>query len=255
MSAFSLEEPILSLAELARRVDLPKPTVYRLVSSLVARGFMVRAADGRYGLGVKLMEFGAVVRENLDVVQHCAATIDAIAAETAETVLLGTADWSTLELVIVALRDSPHPLSVVSPVGSRQAIPPGGCLGRALLSGLAPREAEPIVGRLRLTPMTPKTHIDRRVLLHDLEVARELGYAAEQDEYIDGVSGVAVPVIFEATRPLAALGVVGPTSRLAGELARIGELLRDATTRLRPAPDGAATLAPTLDDEVRVARD
>ena len=240
MSAFSIDEPTLSLAELARRVELPKPTVYRLVSSLVARGFMVHGADGRYGLGVKLMECGAVVRENLEIVRHCAAVIDEIAAATAETVLVAAADWPTREVVLVARRDSPHMLSVVSPVGRRLKLPPGGSLARALLSGLTPHEAASIISRLPLKASTPKTHVDRQVLLRDLEEARKLGYAAEQDEYIDGVSGVAVPVIFEATRPLAALGVVGPTSRLAGELARLGEMLRDATAHLRPPHAPAA---------------
>jgi DNA-binding IclR family transcriptional regulator len=126
-------------------------------------------------------------------------------------------------------------------VGRRLKLPPGGALARALLSGLPAREAESVVRSLPLKASTPKTHTDRRVLLRDLEVARELGYAAEQDEYIDGVSGVAVPVIFEAGRPLAALGVIGPTSRLAGELARIGGLLRESTVALRPADPAAAT--------------
>jgi DNA-binding IclR family transcriptional regulator len=248
MAAFSLEEPTFTLAELARRVELPKATVYRLVSSLVARGFMVHAPDGRYSLGVKLMECGAVVRENLDIVKQCSATIDEIATATSETVLLAAVDWPARELVVVARRDSPHILSVASPVGRRLKLPPGGALARALLSGLAPREAESIVGRLRLTASTPKTHVDKQVLLRDLEVARELGYAAEQDEYIDGVSGVAVPVIFEAGRPLAAVGVIGPSSRIAGELAQIGALLRKRTVSLRPADGPVPTDGPVPAD-------
>ena len=235
MSAFSLEEPLFTLAELGRRVGLPKATVYRLVTSLAARGFMVQAADGRYGLGVKLMEFGAVVRENLDIVQQCAPVLDSLAAATSETVLLAAVDWGERELVLVASRVSPHMLSVISPVGRRQKLPPGGALARALLAGLPPREAKEIVRDLRMTASTPKTHVDRRLLLRDLEVARELGYAAEQDEYIDGVSGVAVPVVFEAGRPLAAIGVIGPSSRLGRELERLGALLCDGTKTLRPA--------------------
>jgi len=236
LSAFTIDQPTLTLAELARRVDLPKPTVHRLVSSLVARGFMIHRSDGRYGLGVKLMECGAVVRENLDVVRQCASAVDAVATATAETVLVAAADWPTQELVVVARTDSPHMLSVISPVGRRLKMPPGGSLARALLSALPPAEAASIIGRLPLEPSTPKTHVDKRVLLRDLEEARELGFAAERDEYIDGVSGVAVPVIFDATRPLAGIAVVGPTSRLADEIARIGELLRDATAHLRPPP-------------------
>jgi DNA-binding IclR family transcriptional regulator len=123
---------------------------------------------------------------------------------------------------------------VGSVVGRRQQIPPGGALGKAVLSGLAPAEAAAVVKELTLVATTPKTPIERRRVLRDVARARALGYAAEQDEYIEGVSGVAVPVIFEAGRPLAAVGVVGPTSRLAGEVAWLGALLLDATVALRP---------------------
>jgi DNA-binding IclR family transcriptional regulator len=66
-----------------------------------------------------------------------------------------------------------------------------------------------------------------------------VGFASEQDEFIEGGAGVAVPVIFEEGRPLAAIGVVGPTSRIANEILSLGTLLLDSTTMLRPTqPEG-----------------
>lgn len=234
LAAFTLEQPELSLGELARRVELPKTTVHRLASVLLARGLLTQALDGRYALGVKMLELGAIVRENLDIVQLCRPAIESLAAASGETVLLAAANWTSRELLMLARRDSPHLLAVGSPVGWRQHIPPGGALGKAVLSGLSAREAARVVKELTLVATTAKTPIERRRLLRDIAGARELGYAAEQDEYIDGVSGVAVPVIFEDGRPLAALGIVGPTSRLAGEIASLGTLLLEVTVSLRP---------------------
>lgn len=235
LSVFTLEEPWLGLNELSRRAQLPKATAHRLVGTLRACGLLTQASDGRYGLGIRVLELGAIVRENLDALRLCGSAIDAVASASGETVLLSVADWSSRETMLVARRDSPHPLAVLSPVGRRQQIPPGGALGKALLAGLPPSEVEQVVKELTLVPTTPKTPIERRLLLRQVALARQAGYAFERDEYIEGVSGVAVPVIFDADRPLAALGVVGPTSRLAGQISSLGALLLRETAALRPA--------------------
>lgn len=235
LSVFSLDEPWLSLSELARRSELPKATAHRLAVALRTCGLLMQAPDGRYGLGIRLLELGSIVRENLDASQLCRSAVDAIAAGTGETVLLSVVDWTSRETVLVARRDSPHPLVVVRPVGLRQQLQPNGALGRALLAALPPEEAEKIVNDLTLVRATPKTPIEPRLVLRQVALAREAGYAFEEDQYLDGVSGVAVPVIFDADRPLAALGVIGPTSRLTGQIPALGELLLRETVGLRPA--------------------
>jgi DNA-binding IclR family transcriptional regulator len=234
LAGFSLDQPWLNLTELARRADLPKATAHRLAATLRACGLLTQGPDGRYGLGIRLLELGSIVRENLDALQLSRSAIDAVAAASGETVMLSVVDWPTREAMLVARRDSPHPLAVGSRVGLRQQIPPGGALGKAFLAGLPPDEVEGVVNELTLVATTPKTPIERRLLLRQVALAREAGFAFEQDEYIDGVSGVAVPVLFDGGRPLAALGVVGPTSRLAGQIPALGALLLRETAALRP---------------------
>jgi DNA-binding IclR family transcriptional regulator len=240
LSAFSLDQPWLSLTELARRAELPKATAHRMAVALRACGLLTQGSDGRYGLGIKVLELGAIVRENLDALQLCRTAIDRIAAATSETVLLSVVDWSTLQAMLVARRDSPHPLAVLSPVGMRQQIPTGGALGKAVLAGLPPDEVEDVVNELTLVATTPKAPIERRLLLRQVALARQNGYAFEQDEYVEGVSGVAVPVLFDGDRPLSGLGVVGPTSRLAGQIQSLGALLLRETASLRPHPLSAS---------------
>lgn len=246
MSAFTLAEPALQLSELARRVALPKATVHRLAASLIARGMLAQSADGRYRLGVKLLELGAVVRESLNAVQMCRPVIARLSEQSGETILLGTADWSTHEMLIVQRVDSPHPLTVGSPVGDRMPIPPGSVLGKALLSGLPPEDAKQVVGAMRMVATTGRTIVDRKELLADVERARERGYAVEQGEYFDGVSGAAVPVIFDGPEPLATIGIVGPTSRISSELDSLGALLFKETAAMRPVALPSRRLLPEI---------
>jgi DNA-binding IclR family transcriptional regulator len=232
LNAFSLEAPRLTLVDLAQRVSLPKPTAYRIASTLVMAGFMTQGEDGRYGLGPRVMELGAVVSQNLDVVRTCASAVDAVADATGETVILAEPDWETGEIMIVARHDSAHPLSVLSPVGRRSPIPPG-AFGKALLSALPDDAQRSMLSRLRLKKLTPKTHTSRKDLLAELVLAQERGSAVEQEEFLEGVSAVAVPVLFDGTRPLATIGIVGPSSRLgAEELTKFGSILLELTRSL-----------------------
>jgi DNA-binding IclR family transcriptional regulator len=244
LAAFTIEAPLLTLSELAGAADLPKATAHRLAAALRACGFLTQTEDGRYGLGVKLLELGAVLRESMNVVQLCGPAMNAVAAASGETVLLVSVDWERREVLLVARRNSPHPLAVGSLFGRPQPIPPGGAMGKALLAGLPPSELEPVMEGLQLVATTSKTPIERRILLRQIAEAREAGFASEQDEFIEGASGVAVPVIFEEGRPLAAIGVVGPTSRLADKVSLLGTLLLDNTVTLRPGqPEGKARSA------------
>ena len=234
LSAFSEAEPRLSLRELATRVGLPKATVHRLAGSLTANGFLEHREDGTYSLGPKLSELGALARSDLDIVHACSAAMDALAEATSETVLLAAADWETLEITIVATRISPQTLAVVPMTGLRQTIPPG-APSKALLLGLPAAEADKLLMRLPLPALTSKTHTDRAQVAKEIGRARAVGFAVAEDEYLDGVSGVAVPVVFEGGRPQAAIGVVGPSARMAGQLERMGELALELTAALRPA--------------------
>src|SRR5918911_2155422 len=100
LSAFTIEQPLLTLAELAGAAALPKATAHRLAAALKECGFLTQAEDGRYGLGVKLLELGAVLRESMDVVQICSSAMTAVAAASGETVLLVTADWDHREVLL-----------------------------------------------------------------------------------------------------------------------------------------------------------
>jgi DNA-binding IclR family transcriptional regulator len=204
---------------------------------------MEHGDDRRYSLGLKLSELGALARAELDAVTACTPVLDALSTATRETVLLGAVDWDALELTIVGGRVSPQVLSVIPSIGRRLTIPPG-CLGKALLLGLSEAETDSALARLPLPALTSKTHTDRAQLASEIRLARPLGFVVAEEEYLDGVSGVAVPVMFEDGRPQAAVGVVGPSSRMAGEFARIGQLMLELTAGMRPlakhAPQAAA---------------
>jgi DNA-binding IclR family transcriptional regulator len=233
LSAFTVAEPRMSLRELADRAGLPKPTVHRLASSLVATGFMTHADDGSYALGPQLSELGAVVRSGLDVVTTCMPAVEALAEATNESVILASAHWENLEMTIVGGKHSPQRLSVKPVAGERMTMPPG-ALTKALLAAIPAEQADEVIGQLPWPALTPKTHTDRDQLLADVNAARELGYAVSEEEFVVGVTGVAVAAMFHEGRPLAAVSIVAPSFRVASRADEIGHLALEHTASLRP---------------------
>jgi DNA-binding IclR family transcriptional regulator len=235
LSAFSSEQPRLSLSELAARVELPKATVHRLAGELVANGFLEHRDDGRYSLGLKLSELGLVARAELEVVNACGPVMEALAEATHETVILCAVDWDTLELTILRTRVSPQALSVVLSTGQRQPLVPGAPV-KAVLAALPPAEADEVLDRLPLSAGTHEAPNERAELAREISRVRATGFAIAEDEFMEGVSGVAVPVLFEEGRPHATIGVAGPTARMAGRFEEIGQLVLELTSTLRPKP-------------------
>ncbi len=243
LTAFTAAEPRLTLSELSGRVGLPKPTTHRLASTLVEAGFMTQHPDGRYGLGLRLIEVGSVARADLDLIGLCGPAMEHLAERTGETVLLGVVDWSTLEITIVHRIDSAHELSVVSRVGRRSALAPG-AIGKALLMGVEAEQLESVIARVDLSAHTDLTIADRSVLLDEISRCRELGYATDVGEFIAGVSAVATPVWVggaggvDGVRaggvigPAAAVAVIGPSTRIDQRMAAVGASVRDALVSL-----------------------
>lgn len=224
LSAFSVASPRLTLAELSERVELPKPTVHRLAATLVESGFMTQHADGRYGLGARTISVGAIAQADLDLIAACRPLMERLAQRTGETVLLGMADWNTLETTIVHRIDSTHELSVLSPVGRRAKITLG-AIGKALLLGLEPTELEQVVPAIDLSAHTDRTITGIEAALVEIQRCRTAGFATENEEFLAGVSAVAAPVRLDGTWPAGAVAVVGPAARMDDRLEQIGEWL------------------------------
>jgi DNA-binding IclR family transcriptional regulator len=64
VDAFTDQDPRLSLAEISKRTGLYKSTVIRLAKSLDRYGYLLRAEDGTYRLGSKVLALGAIYQKH-----------------------------------------------------------------------------------------------------------------------------------------------------------------------------------------------
>ncbi|WP_309055762.1 IclR family transcriptional regulator, partial [Streptomyces sp.] len=195
-----------------RRLQLPRTTTHELVSTLVARNYLVSVPDqpGRYRLGVRTYQLGSRYAEELDLAAEGRQVAQEVAETCGETVHVALLE--DMDVIYIAKVDSTHAVRMVSAAGRRL---PAHCtaVGKMLLATLPEAELEARLDGRELTAMTPNSLTDPDALRAALAEIRILGVAVEQRESNPDVSCVAAPVRDRAGRVVAALSISVPVHR------------------------------------------
>jgi DNA-binding IclR family transcriptional regulator len=207
--AFDEEHRRLTLTELARRTDLPVPTVYRLAGELVAGGALVRRPTGEYVVGRRLWDVGLLAPVQTGLRHVASPFLNDVHAATLATVHLAIRDRTNV--LYVERLSGRTSVPVVSSEGSRLPMHSTG-VGKVLLAH-APDDVQEQVLR-NLHRLTPYTITQPARLRRQLERVRRDGYATTGEEMTLGACSIAVPV--RSTAPdgppqgvvVAAVGIV-----------------------------------------------
>lgn len=242
LQAFTPERSSLTLTELVRASGLPRTTVLRLVDTLVAEGMLQHGADGRVGVGTRMIHWGAFAARAWTVPTATADRMAALATSTGETVSLYVR--TGVARVVVAQSPSPHSLRHVVQVGDELPLWIGAA-GAVLLSaepldsldatfdavdaGTGPTGSGPTTG---FDP-APELPVDRDAVRRRVEQARHDGWSVSHGTREPGNSGVALLVPGRPPGRPVALALGGPTSRFTDDaVARFTDELRRASSDL-----------------------
>jgi DNA-binding IclR family transcriptional regulator len=224
LSAFSASDNELLVADLLKRVDLSRPTLYRLLHTLEKKGFVVSSREPqRFRLGPAVARLAHVWSTTLDLSAVARPVMLEAWSHTAETVALFV-PRGEMRLCVAEMQSS-QPLSFRRGVGYSERLVRGAS-GRAILAftPLAPGQLEAYAAG---------TGVDLEWVREQLPVTRERGYAMGHNELIQGAYAVAVP-FFDSTGAVAgSLGVFGPDVRLTeARVHEFGHYLRGLGARL-----------------------
>jgi DNA-binding IclR family transcriptional regulator len=211
LCAFSFREPRLTLADLATCTGIPRPTAFRLLTTLEEAGFVAKVS-GEYQLGIKCFVLGNVVAATLDIRQKSQRHLERLRDVTGETVHLAVLDaWQVLYLERL---QTPHPIGFMrSRIGG---IVPAYCtgLGKTLLAYKPETTVDAWLSTQTLKAMTPHTITSVRQLMKDLRAIRARGYGLDEQEHESGVRCIAAPISNHAGEVVAAISVAGPADRM-----------------------------------------
>ena len=211
----------MSLAEISRKMGMAKSTAHGLISTLRDFGYIEQSVfDGNYKLGITLFEIGCRVANNIDVREIAVNFIQKLVDDTGETVHLVVLDKD--EVLYIDKHESTQSLRIiVSEIGSRLPVHCTG-VGKVLLAYLPPMEVKRIINNKGMTRYTKNTITDAKKLEKELEIIREQGYGEDNEEIMDSLRCIAVPIWDYHNKVCAAMSISGPCARMTDQ--RVDEL-------------------------------
>jgi DNA-binding IclR family transcriptional regulator len=190
LEAFAPDRAVLTLSEISRHTGIPVSTVHRLLAGLVAWGALERGDDGRYRIGLRLWEVGALAPRGQGLREQALPFLEDLSQITRENVQLAVREGT--ELVFVERIAGTGAVPVLSRVGGRFALTATG-VGLVLLAHAPPDVQEQVLAG-SIERFTPRTVVDPAALRHMLADVRTSGFAVSDRQVTMDALSVAAPV-------------------------------------------------------------
>lgn len=206
LAAFTPESPELTLSQLSRRAELPLSTAHRIVDELLRWGALERDADGRYRIGLRLWELGALAPRGVGLREAAMPFLEDLYEATHENVQLAVLEGTeALYVERISGRDA---VNTVTRIGGRLPLHATG-VGLVLLAHAEPALQEEILaGPLRR--FTDKTITSPSVLRRVLADIRRSQFAVTDGQVELIALSVAAPIYGPTDEVVAALSIVVP---------------------------------------------
>jgi DNA-binding IclR family transcriptional regulator len=202
----------LRVAEAARALGVGRSTAHRLLAMLQFHGFVRQDPESRaYLAGPTLVEIGLAAVRDIDIREATLPYLEQVRDQIGETA----------HLVVLRGREAFFLNSVESDrtvrAGQRiGALLPAHCTaaGKVLLANLSNEELRLRYPRVKLVGLTEQSVVHRDDLEAALATIRSLGYATNFGESETDLAAVAAPIFAANGKPLAALSISAPMTRL-----------------------------------------
>ncbi|MGA1870981.1 MAG: IclR family transcriptional regulator [bacterium] len=212
LECFMGEKTEWGVTELSQKLNLSKNNVFRLLSTLLARGYVEQnSATGSYKLGLRSFELGQAYSRNMGLLRQASAILKKLHDQTLETVYLSIYDNG--EIIYISMAETTHPVRIIPMVGHRA---PAYCtaIGKVQLAFKSPEEIERVIKTSKLRPLTPNSITDKKQFLDHLAQIVKDGYAIDNEEYQLDVKCVACPIRDYTNNVVAGICISGPILRM-----------------------------------------
>lgn len=207
----STRDQIFTLQSLVVQTGLPKPTLHRMLQQLEGAGLLTRHSDGRhYGTGARLRRIAEDVLLNDSRQGARRMILTQLAEEVGESCNLTAVSGN--DVIYLDRVETSHPLRVHLEAGSRVPIH-ASASGKIITSQYGDTPRRRLLTSSQLRAFTPNTITDPDVLETELGSARQLGYALDRQEYLDGLVCLAVLIPTDIGRSNQALAIQAPVIR------------------------------------------
>jgi len=205
LSLFDEQRPSWRVSDLATVAGLPMPTVYRVVMTLTAEGYLEHLPNGDYRPGVRTLTLGTAALRSLDLVGIATPKLHRLGETTGETVNLAVLSGDQV-LYLIRLRNSDLVTANIQVGSTLPAVTTS--IGKLLLAHLDPADLDERITedsfRIQRGPNAKGSLAELR---KDLKTIREQGWAMQNEELAYGLRSIAGPIFGETGSIVAGVNV------------------------------------------------
>lgn len=234
LEVFANSDRAMSAQDVHAKINLPYQTVHRLLASLETEGFLAREAnDKRFRPTRRLRQIGSGLLHVSEFYVTRHQILTDVSRQTGETVNFVVPQENGMHYLDRVETD--WAFRVQLPRGSNV---PFHCTasGKTFMASLSKTPRSKFVSGLKLDPRTENSVTDEDALLEELAATKKRGYAIDNEEFMEGMVAIAVPIVDDKGRFVGALATHGPTSRLPIEkLVQFRSILAEGATTISKA--------------------
>ncbi|MGP4713060.1 IclR family transcriptional regulator [uncultured Psychrobacter sp.] len=233
IEAVSYSSKPISPLELSQMLDIPKPTIHRLVQNLVDEGFVAVDIGGGIIPGKRVRNLSVELWQHRQFFNERQIILQKLVDDIKETCGIGI-PYHT-DMIYTNRVATKLPLQIYLPVGIKS---PMWCTatGKLYLSQLSLESRRKVLQSLALDKFTKNTIVDISALNTELDHIAKTGVGIDNEEFISEMVAVSVAISDKKSRYLGSLYIHAPTIRVS-----LDELLSHVP-RLREAAKDIQTL-------------
>lgn len=208
LELLSADRQPATVADLTRRLNLPRSSVFRLLHTLEDKGYLQVDPTGKtFVLGARVLQLGYQFLASRDVVQLARGDIEALARATGISAHLVVRDGRDIVYVLHALGSS----TFVSNLGIGDRLPAHATpTGQFLLSNLSSEELAKLYRGVKLEPTSPQSPKSIVALAKVIATAAAAGYLVSLGAVHRGGMTIAAPVRDAGGHVVAGVDISGP---------------------------------------------
>lgn len=230
LDLLSKKNKSLGISDISRQLTLNKSTVFNMVYTLIDLNVLETLEDGKFGFGPRFYVLGSAAGNGSELLRVSHPYLERLNRETKLSAFLGIR--ADLRSVIIDKVDSANGIKISSEIGMQMPILAGAGI-KAMLSLLSTGELERLLSNAPFKQYTPHTIIDKKKYLAEIDRVCRKGIAFDQEEYIEGMVALGIPINTHSKKVQAAIWVVGLKQQLAGKaLQQVTPLLKSVSQEI-----------------------
>lgn len=231
LAAFDERSSALTIADISKRTEISRTSVYRLAAILEELGYLQKE-ERLYCPSKKVLRLGVAAVESRELVDHIRPYLDQISSMLPQATAINYGVLEATDIVYLARRHLDDIITINLRVGSR--LPAYlSSMGKAILSAMPPQKAQEVVAEMTFQPRTAHTITSADACLQQIRAARRKGIALNNQELTVGLRSVAAPVLCRSD-VIGAVGVATLATRADLDTLEhdYGPILRSVTEKI-----------------------